>query len=336
MTEFDAHGKGSVVAVGKAPADAEAPLYRTETFVGDDQGGCFRAVIAPHLPAVAEGVEVDTSRVLVIHLMYGQARFGREDKRVVGAEAVGVEAAQKHTPADEGLVVERYLAAAFRVFQRGEGARRERSSVAAERNVCAPIEVRPDPAEIGKECAVIQSVIGAEPPEEIEALGQSALVIAMVVLAVEAVIENFRVHIQSRRKGRDRRDRREARKEHVYIRHVFIIPVLGSGVGDAGVYAGSQAFAEKSLEYTVVAPLFELEAGSLLLRRARADAEEVPLRGQKVIKPDVGMRSLVADVGEVGFELASQVTQCAGEGQGAQLDPGNFVGGRKLDTDGQP
>src|SRR5215510_13187926 len=336
MSEFDAKGEGSVVAVGKAPADAEAPLYRAETFVGDDHRVCFRAVIAPHLPAVAEAVDVDTPRVLVIHLMYGQARFGREDKRVVGAEAISAEAAQKHTPAEEGLVVERNLAAAFRVFQRGEGARRERSSVAAERNVSAPIEVRPDPAEIGKECAVIQSVIGAEPPEEIEALGQSALVIAPVVLAVEAVIENFRIHIQSRRKGRDRRDRRKARKERVYIRHVFIIPVGGAGVGDAGVYGGSKAFGEKPLQYAVVASLFKLEAGSLQQRRARADAEEVPLRGQKVIEPDVGMRPLVADVREVSFELASPETQCAGERQGVELDPGNFICGRKLDADRQP
>src|SRR5262245_30663714 len=190
--------------------------------------------------------------------MYGQAWFGREDERVVGAEAISAEAAQKHTPADEGLVVKRNLAAAFRVFQRGEGARRKRSSVAAERNVSAPIEVPPDPAEVVKERAVIQSVIGAEPSAEIEALGQSALVIAMVVLAVEAVIEYFRVHIQSRRKGRDRRDRREARKERVYIRHVFIIPILGAGVSDAGVYPGSQVFVEIPLEYTVVTPLFEL------------------------------------------------------------------------------
>src|SRR5262249_61694906 len=48
------------------------------------------------------------------------------------------------------------------------------------------------------------------------------------------------------------------------------------------------------------------------------------------------MRPLVADMSKRGFELASKETQCAGERQGAQLDPGNFIGGRKIDADRQP
>src|SRR5215471_6550465 len=54
VSKLDAHGEGFIVTVSDPPSDAEAPILRTEIVVGQDHWVRFRAVIAPHLPAVAE------------------------------------------------------------------------------------------------------------------------------------------------------------------------------------------------------------------------------------------------------------------------------------------
>src|SRR5262249_45010883 len=152
-------------------------------------------------------------------------------------------------------------------------------------------------------------------------------VAASVVFAVKAVMGNFRIHIQPGRKGRDRHDRRVARKEGVYWRHVVIIPIPGAAVSQAGINAGSEVFGEIPLEQAVVASFFQLEAGSLRPWSARSNAVKVPGPDQKVIEPDICVRLLVADFGEAGFELASPEEQRGDKRRGPELDPGEFIGG---------
>src|SRR5262249_35548511 len=179
-------------------------------------------------------------------------------------------------------------------------------------------------------------VSGPRPPNEGEPLSPPAVVVAPALSSAQDVIENFVIHIQSWRKRCDWRDRRKAGKEQIYIRHVVIIPVSGAGVSQAGIDAGFQDAGEIPLKKAVVASLFKLEAGSCHQRRARADAEEVPSRGQKVVEPEAGVVPFAADTGEVGFELGPPEKKCAGERHGAPFDPGKFVGGSKFEAQAQP
>src|SRR5262249_2870404 len=185
-------------------------------------------------------------------------------------------------------------------------------------------------------------VSGPRPPNEGEPLSPPAVVVAPALSSAQDVIENFVIHIQSWRKRCDWRDRRKAGKEQIYIRHVVIIPVSGAGVSQAGIDAGFQDAGEIPLKKAVVASLFKLEAGSCHQRRARADAEEVPLRGQKVIEPEAGGvpfgdgTQFSGDTWEVGLELGPPEKKCAGDHHGAQFDPGKFVGGREFEAQAQP
>jgi hypothetical protein len=60
VSKLDTHGEGPVVAVSEAASDTPTPVGRNEFIVVDNYRvwEYLKAVIAPHLPAITEGMYV--------------------------------------------------------------------------------------------------------------------------------------------------------------------------------------------------------------------------------------------------------------------------------------